>query len=444
MLQTEIAAAEPLSSSHTKAEPEPPSGSAGAHVLRRARELAWVIAGKLVMMGANAALMLLLAARLELNVYGLLVTTISGQLLLSRVALLGVERGVIRLRTLPELSHQAGALFNAGLAVIRRMSALLILFALIAIWVWSYSAPSLDPQWVVWMIVSMAAGAIGTALVDFGYGVYLSQVQYRAAALQQGGTALARMVVTSTAVLIWPHHPLLVFLAYPCASLASGLAQARLIRSAGGGHSLPDRALVRRLLRYSLWPGGTNFIVVLYLYQGTFILTWLGQQAEAGVFGLGLTLSLGFLAVCQAFTEFLLTRVSRAQSLPPFLWRAFGSALVLALGSVPVVLGVGWLISELAPSKLPEVAPIFYLLSASMLSLLFHSPLDAACHYLLRPQLAMFGMIFCVICSGGLAWLWAPSQGAWGMAAAQLCGTVIALVVFGACVFLALRATRSV
>jgi len=51
-------------------------------------------------------------------------------------------------------------------------------------------------------------------------------------------------------------------------------------------------------------------------------------------------------------------------------------------------------------------------------------------------------MIFCVICVGGLAWLWAPSHGAWGVAAAQLGGTVMAGMVFAACVFLALRAAR--
>jgi hypothetical protein len=56
---------EALSAPRLKEGTEPPTGL--ARILaqrRRAVELAWVIAGKLAMMGANAALMSLLAERL--------------------------------------------------------------------------------------------------------------------------------------------------------------------------------------------------------------------------------------------------------------------------------------------------------------------------------------------------------------------------------------------
>ncbi|HEY7711425.1 MAG TPA: hypothetical protein VIG57_15500, partial [Candidatus Entotheonella sp.] len=61
-----------------------------------------MLGGKFGLMGANATLMLLLAERLELETYGLLVTVISAQLLISRVVMLGVDAGMIRMRTLPE------------------------------------------------------------------------------------------------------------------------------------------------------------------------------------------------------------------------------------------------------------------------------------------------------------------------------------------------------
>src|SRR5687767_7369982 len=70
-------------------------------------ELSWVLTGKLALMGANAAVMLFLAKRLELNTYGLLVLTISGQLLISRLVILGADAGMVRLTALPELRSRA-------------------------------------------------------------------------------------------------------------------------------------------------------------------------------------------------------------------------------------------------------------------------------------------------------------------------------------------------
>lgn len=428
----------------SKEGPEPPAGLARILAHRQpAGELAWVLAGKLAMMGANAALMLLLAERLELKLYGLLVTSISGQLLLSRVLLLGVETGVIRLHTLPELRHQDRELFNAGRVVIWRMSALLILVALAAALAGDFSAA---PRWPDLVIASAVAGAIGTALVDYSYSFYLSHVRYRAAALSQSVTALGRLAITMLAVLLWPQQPSLAFLAYVGASLASGLLQTALIRSAEGGRrDRPEAALVRRLLSFSLWQGGTNFVALLYLYLGTFLLAWSGEEAAAGIFGLGLTLSMGFFAVYNAYIEYLLPRIARVESLnalPSFLVRAFGGALILALGGIPVAVAIGWMVARLLNPELHNVTPVFYCLSASMLLLVCQAPLEAACHYLLRPQLALFGWVLRVICAGGLTLTLAPGRGAWGAAVAQLGGTAVGLMAFAVCVIAALRAAR--
>jgi O-antigen/teichoic acid export membrane protein len=405
----------------------------------RAEELAWVIAGKVVMMGANAALMLLLAKRLELRLYGLLVTSIAGQLLLSRVLLLGVETGVIRLYTLPELLHRDTELFDAGRIVIWRMSALLIAVALIAVWARDFSAAL---RWPDLVIASVVAGAIGTALVDYSYSFYLSHVRYRAAALSQSVTSLVRLAITMLAVLLWPQHSSLAFLAYAGASLASGLGQTVLVRSAhGGGGGQPGGALVRRLLRFSLWQGGTNIVALLYLYLGTFLLTWSGDEAAAGIFGLGLTLSMGFFAVYNAYAEYLLPRVARVENLsalPWFLARAFGGALVLVVCCIPIAATIGAIVTKMLNPELHEVTPIFYCLSASMLLLVCQSPLEATCYYLLRPQLVLLGWMLRAICVGGLALILAPGRGAWGTAVAQLGGTALVLVAFALCVVAAL------
>jgi O-antigen/teichoic acid export membrane protein len=397
-------------------------------------------------MGANASLMLILADRLELRLFGLLVTSIGGQLLLSRVLMLGVDRGVIRLRTLPELHDQTRELVNAGLTVIWRMSALLILTAIVLVLVLRLSASSLAPDWRGWMIATVVGGAIGTALVDYSYGVYLSRIRYRAAALLQGATALGRLAATTLAALIWPRHPLVSFLVYSGATLASGLAQAIFVfPHRHRGESRSDWALGRRLLRYSLWQGGTNFIGLLNLYQGAFLLTWLGENAAAGAFGLGLTLSMGFFAVYVAYGEYLLPRIARLESLealPAFLTRAFGGALILVVGSIPVVVFVALIVARMLKQELSEITTVFYCLSASMLLLVCQSPLEVACHYLLRPQIGMLSWTLRVIYVGGLALMLAPSWGAWGAAVAQLGGAVLALLSLGMFVIYALRSAR--
>jgi hypothetical protein len=129
----------------------------------------------------------------------------------------------------------------------------------------------------------------------------------------------------------------------------------------------------------------------------------------------------------------------RAAFLSSSLNRGDGSG---SLRSTSVAAAVGTIATKLLNPELHDVTLVFYCLSASMLLVVCQSPLEAACHYLLRPQLVMFGWVPRVVCVGGLALMLAPGWGAWGAALAQLGGTVMAGMVFAACVFLALRAAR--
>ena len=97
-----------------------------------------------------------------------------------------------------------------------------------------------------------------------------------------------------------------MFAAYHGASLISGLIQTLLIAKVT---ERTDRALIKRLLGYSYWIGKANVIVIFSLYQGTFLLMMLKQPAATGLFGLGLTLSLGFFAIYNAYSEYLAVRV---------------------------------------------------------------------------------------------------------------------------------------
>jgi len=385
-------------------------------------ELSWVVAGKLALMGANAVLMLFLANRLQLDMYGLLVFTISGQLLISRLLLLGVDAGMIRLTGVPELRSRWREVVTAGLFIIGCMSGVLAVVTLVATPFLSHSATP------VWVTLCIAAGAIGIALVDYGYSFRMARHEYPPAAFAQGGTAVGRFVLTVLAALKWPANPVAVFVAYHGASLISGVVQTLLIATIS---QRPDRALIKRLLGYSFWLGKANVIVIFTLYQGSFLLMLLKQTAATGLFGLGLTLSLGFFAIYSAYSEYLAVRIRVLEDMKDvarFMKRAVAAALVLMLACVPIVVVIAALMPWFVGAELRAVA-IFVYLSASMILLILQAPLVAASHYMLKPQLITLGWVMRAIFIGVAGVLLAPQMGAIGAAIAQLIGSALALIV---------------
>ena len=393
-------------------------------------ELSWVLAGKFALMGSNAAVMLFLATRLSLNTYGLLVLTISGQLLISRLLLLGVDSGMVRLTAVPELKSRAQAVVAAGLVIIACTTGVLLVATALSV-----PIQSATPTWA---LLCVAAGAIGTTLVDYGYSFRMARHEYPAAALAQGGTAIWRFALTMFAA-VKLANPIAVFAAYHGASLLSGVFQTLLFARVV---ERPDRALVKRLLRYSYWIGKANVIVIFSLYQGTFLLMLLKQPAATGLFGLGLTLSLAFFAIYNAYSEYLSVRVRAIEDvkeIPRFMKRATAAALVLVLGCVPIVFVVVALMPLFLDPEWHEV-PIFFYLSASMLLLIFQAPLVAVCQYLLKPHLITLGWVMRAIFIGIAGIMLAPQTGALGAAIAQLIGTVLALFVLSWLVVSSLRA----
>lgn len=388
-------------------------------------ELSWVLAGKFALMGANAAVMLFLAKRLDLNTYGLLVLTISGQLLISRLLMLGVDSGMVRLTAVPELKARAQEVVTAGLVFIAFTSGVLLVAILLAV-------PFLSQP--AWVLLCIAAGSIGTSFVDYGYSFRMARHEYRAAAVAQGGTAIWRFGLTVLAALKLPANPAAVFVAYHGASLISGVVQTVLIPRAG---PRTERALIKRLLRYSYWLGKANVIVILSLYQGTFLLMMLNQPAATGLFGLGLTLSLGFFAVYNACSEYFSVRiraVEDAGDLSRFMKRSTAAAVVLILACVPIVFVVAALIVWLLGPEWREVVPVFVYLSASMVLLILQAPLVAVCQYLLKPQLITLGWVMRVVFIGIAGLILAPQMGAIGAAIAQLIGSALALILLTAIV----------
>ena len=407
-------------------------------VSKSSGELFWVLAGKFALMGANAAVMLFLAKWLDLKTYGLLVITISGQLLISRLLMMGVDSAMVRLTTIPELRSRSLEVVTAGLMLIVSTSGALIVVMLVAIPVFSQFAIPAG------LLPCIVAGAIGTAFVDYGYSYRLARQEYPLAALAQGGTAVWRLALTTIAAVKLPAFPFAVFVAYHGASLVSGLAQSLLIARVS---ERPNRGLIKQLLSYSWWLGQANVIVIFSLYQGTFLLMLLKQPAETGVFGLALSLSLGFFAISNAYSEYLSVRVralEHTKELPRFIMNALAGALVLMLACVPVIFVAATLIPWFLGPEWLEVVPVFVYLSASMVLIIVRAPLVAACHYLLKPKLITFEWVIQAGVVGIIGLILAPRMGATGAAIAQLLGSAVAFIVLSYLVVVSWRAAAKV
>jgi O-antigen/teichoic acid export membrane protein len=212
--------------------------------------------------------------------------------------------------------------------------------------------------------------------------------------------------------------------------------------AAGGTRVRPERKLIKLLLGYSFWQGKANVIVIFSLYQGTFLLMLLKQQSGTGMFGLALTLSLGFFAIYIAYFEYLLSRIRSVENLNAmrkFVLRGLAAAIVLVLGCAVVALVIALLLPSFVRPDFLGIVPIFCYLSASMILLTLQAPLEAACHYLLRPQMVSFAWLLRAILIAAAGLFLAPAMHAQGAAIAQLIGSGFALSALGAAVARQLR-----
>jgi O-antigen/teichoic acid export membrane protein len=401
-----------------------------AHVM----PVSWLLTAKLGLLAANAVLMLYLARTLDMAAYGVLVTTIGAQLLISRLLMLGVDGGMMRLVETPAMRPRSAEIVSAGLVVMLYTSAALVVVAAVAL---PFSA-SLGI--VGAPAVCLVAGAIGTSLVDYGYTWRLARHQYALAAVAQGGTAFWRLGLTVGAAMAFPRHPIAVFVAYHGASFISGLGQAAVIVKQK--LPWPGRHMIRVLVGYSRWQAKSNALVIFSLHQGTFLLMLLGQPAGAGAFGLGLTLSLGFFGIYHACHEYLTVRVRSlrdSSDLSRFLARA--SVMVLAVSALclPLLGVLAWFLDWFMAPAVSGTVPIFILLVLSMLVLVLQAPFEAACHYLLRPHLITAAWITRALATGIAGVALVPRMSAIGAAIAQVFGYSVGSLVLA---FLARAALR--
>ncbi len=403
-------------------EPESGSGSRWATARRRGGEFSWVLAGKVFLAVSNGVLILLASERLALPTYGLLMTVIGAQLLISRGLLMGTEVGVVRLSTHPDLQDRQRQLVEAGLAV----TALTTLSLTLIVVLLEFAAARWI-RWEWWVSASTVAGAAGTCWIDYAYFVRLGKKQYNSAAAVQSIGAAARLLLTGCVLWLAPDKTALVFLTYAGAGLIAGLCFVAPLVS----WRPPDISLVKRLLRYSVWQGLTNGLIVLGVHQGTFLLMALGQQAASGIFGLAVALSTGVFILSNAYFEYLLPRaadVSSRAELRRFLTQSLAAAGGLVVLCVPAAVILAQCVLLVVTGERRSFPPAYYWLTAAMLLLVIEAPLAAATHTLSSPRLLTLELVTRVVLVAGIGFVLAPNYGIIGAAFAQAAGTAIGLL----------------
>jgi hypothetical protein len=100
---------------------------------------------------------------------------------------------------------------------------------------------------------------------------------------------------------------------------------------------------------------------------------------------------------------------------------------------------VGWILPRFVRPEMWPVVPVLYYLGASMLLLIIQAPLEAASHYLMRPDFIVHIWLIRVLAIGGFGFALVPSGRVMGAAVAQLAGGAVAFAVLATLVWWAVR-----
>jgi O-antigen/teichoic acid export membrane protein len=344
---------------------------------------------------------------------------------------------MIRLHVRADLQARSAEVLQAGFVLIRRH---LTVAAAIAAAVSVPLTLATGTWWAAGVLAFVVAGAAGMALVDAAYAHALARLAYVRAAGVQSATAVIRLAVTAAVAGLLPGSLGPVMLTYAGVSLACGLSVAAAVTWGGRVRVRPD--VVSLLFRYSIWQGWVNMLAALGLHQGAFLLQILGQKDAAGVFGVALAAAVPFYTASAVLNDYLISRLARLTAraqLAGQMKRAYVGALVLVLIVAPAALAADAVAPLVLRDEVLTMLPAFYWLVAAHILLILQSPLEAACHALMRPDLVALGRVIRVVLVAAAGVALCPSLGAVGAGIAQVAGVALGLVVHAVIVVRAVR-----
>jgi hypothetical protein len=382
----------------------------------------------LVLAAIHAALLIGLAQVLPPRALGLFAAAIGGIFVLGRLTVCWADQEVSMLLRRLEMRRTREQLVLAGQATVLRFSALALGLSVVAAAAFEvFGGPTGAPS----IVVSIALGAVGAALFDYGTAPRPGHLGHPAATGQRLAMPLSRAALTVGCCALLPGRADLALLTFASATLLFGLPP--FLRTERVLGQLGEASLVPRLVKRTRWKAIEDAAGMLSLHVGAILLVALGQPDQAAVFALALGLALLFHAVFHPFERTLRTRAARQldglSTTRTFArlvaWGA--STLGLALLGVPALVALAWWIPHFLAPELASLPVPLWLLGATAALLVIEAPALVAARAAGHASLTAFARLARLALVAALGLWWIPSNGALGAALALLTASAASL-----------------
>ncbi|MFH0990717.1 MAG: glycosyltransferase [bacterium] len=332
---------------------------------------------------------IIIANALSLADYGIFMLAFSIESICSSLARMGLSTSTTRYAA--EYSkeghdHLAATVIKSGF-VLQSFIILIIASLLIGIYILidiTAYYPSMTPGLFVCIIAAMTVNSIFDNLTTIFF-VYL---RFNHLALLRMTVSVTRVLLVFLYSLIFTPTPVMLFFLFMLpAVLGVGIGLVVLLRQIRGRGSV-QVSFFSRLLKYGGWQSITHFTTQLTTQSGIFLLTLRSTPTEAGIYGIGLTMSFIFGVIVSTLLSYFMPigmRIQHDEEIRGFIVRTLRLAAPLALFS-----GIALFLSEpfirLFFGEARTLAvPVFILLSLSNIMQIFLLPITVLFHYFFKP-----------------------------------------------------------
>ncbi|MCO6472633.1 MAG: glycosyltransferase [Melioribacteraceae bacterium] len=235
----------------------------------------------------------------------------------------------------------------------------------------------------------IAIGIVSTTLFDFFLIIYSIQLEYLKIAFINNLVAFLRLTSVLLLIIILKPNAGILFWAYA----GSGLIGAIILSIKYFSNIVPSSKInfeeIKKLLKYGSFETVTGISRQIISNGGPLILASLSTKAEAGLYGIGMSLSFVYSVIALNIRSYFFpigSRLISNDTIIPFIRRTVRLTLPLFfLGIISLIIAKPILESFYSESK-AEAYPVFVLLSLPAILKLFFSSLLILLHYYFKPQ----------------------------------------------------------
>lgn len=235
----------------------------------------------------------------------------------------------------------------------------------------------------------IAVGIVSTTLFDFFLTIYSIHLEYLKIAFINNLVAFLRLASVLLLIIILKPNSGILFWAYA----GAGLIGAIILSFKYFSMILPSSKInfgeIKKLLRYGSFETVTGISRQIISNGGPLVLASLSTKAEAGLYGIGMSLSFVYSVIAINIRSYFFpigSRLISNDAIIPFIRRTVRLTLpIFILGVISLIVAKPLLENFYSESK-AEAYPVFVLLSLPAILKLFFSSLLILLHYYFKPQ----------------------------------------------------------